>query len=545
MAGGKETPRQKMIGMMYLVLTALLALNVSAEVLEAFGNITRGIDETIKVTAVKNAELYGLIQQRVSTSGDDENAKKVGERLKQVKPIIEDLDSYLLELKKKMVEEDGDQTWDMYINGSEDNDPLKLIDPKNIDVSTRILVEKAPNQPKSGGEELMEKINGTRTKLVALFEGLKGVDEAKKAELESQLTLRAEDDPNEKETAKKDWEYKTFNSIPRGAAIALLTKYQNDLQNAEGEVLKKLMEQISVGKLEVSELVPVVKLAKSALAVGEKVDAEIFLAARIGGVVPQISVDGKKIDVDPITGVGKYSAPASSQGSKKAKVDIQVVDTKTGESKPYPTVMEYEVFNSPAIVSADAMNVLYVGLDNPMSISVPGFEPDKVSATLSPSSVGTLVRGKKPGEYIAKIKGRSREGAKINVSVKTANGTISKGSTPFRTMNVPSPNAMLVGKSGGTISTGALKVANQVDVVLDGFVFEGIRYKATEFKYIYKPKRGNTVSNKAAGNRIPGDLKNAMNLAKPGDILIIYEIKASSPGLGQVQLKSALSFTVS
>ena len=542
MGGGKETPRQKMIGMMYLVLTALLALNVSAEVLEAFGNITRGINETIKVTEVKNAEFYGMIQARVSSAGDDENAKLVGEKVGKVKEIKAGLDEYLAELTKQIVENDGDQTWDQYINGSDDNNPLQLVDPKNIDVASKLLVEKGA-KPESGGEQLMKMINETRLEFVNLFDGLEGVTEETKANFDKALTLRAEDDPTEK-GAKKDWEFKTFNSIPRGAAIALLTKYQNDLQNAEGEVLKGLLDAISTGKIEISDFVPVVKVAKSALAVGEKLDAEIFLAAQIGGVVPEITVGGKKIKVDPATGRGKYEVVTSAQGSMSTDVKISVVNTKTGKSKEYPTKLEYDVFKAPAIISADKMNVVYAGLENPMSISVPGFEPKNISASITPSGYAVL-KSQGNGKYIVDVKRRHPKGINVNVSVKLpGGGSKTMGSQTFRTMKVPSPIASLNGNMGPTISTGAIGAVKQLSVSMGDFVFEGIRYKVSKFDYIWKPARGQLLKGNASGNALPNQLRGAMSSAKRGDMLIISAIYAKEKRLGEVPLPGSLVFTV-
>jgi gliding motility-associated protein GldM len=545
MAGGKETPRQKMIGMMYLVLTALLALNVSAEVLEAFGNITRGIDDSIKVAEQSNANLYTMINQRVSSAGDDENAKLVGERSKKVSEIVANLNSELEALKKEIVETDADQTYEQYLNGTEDYPPLKLVDPKNIDVATMLLVEKGA-KPKSGGEELMEKINQARTDLVDLFDGLAITkrDPDFQKSLSEKITLRADDDPDEKEVAKRDWEYKTFNSIPRGAAIALVTKYQNDLRNAESEVLKTMLDAISAGKIEIKDFVPVVKVRKSALAVGEELDAEIFLAAQIGGVTPSITVNGQEIEVDPATGRGTFKQKQNAQGTKSLPVGISVKNTKTGETKEYETAVEFDVFKAPAIISADKMNVVYEGLENPMSISVPGFEPSQINASMSPAGLGTLKKVS-PGKYSVLIKKRDRKGVNINVSVKLPDGsTKSMGSQNFRTLKVPSPTPSLNGNQGGNMSTGAIKAVKVVSVTLENFVFEGIRYKVTSFDYIYKPARGNLIRNSANSQAIPNDLRAAFANAKRGDLLIISGINASAPGLGKVPVAGSLVFNI-
>jgi len=535
MAGGKETPRQKMIGMMYLVLTALLALNVSAEVLQAFQNITVGIEQTIGVTQSKNVETFAALQAKVGNMEGDDNASLVLERATKARQMCSGLYDYLQDLKVKVVEMDGDQPYE----GGEESYLTKgeLKDPKNIDVSTKVFVEGKD----AVGKELMAKLNGTRTDLVNLFDGLEGVDDALKAELDAALTLRAENNPEAK-GPKKDWEYATFNSIPRGAAVALLTKLQNDVRNAEAEVMTRMYSQLSAGKLEIDELIPVISAKKSAVAVGEEYSADIFLSAKIGAIDPIITVDGNEVETE--NAVGKYKIKPATQGTKSSKVMISIKNPKTGKMDEYPAEMNYDVFKAPAIISADAMNVVYMGLDNPVSISVPGFEPDKINASMTPGGLGSLVK-KGPGKYVAKITKRDRKGVNINVSVKMPDGsTKSMGSQNFRTLKVPSPTASLNGNTGPTISTGALTAVKVVSVVLENFVFEGIRYKTTQFDYIYKPTRGNLIRGTANSQAIPNQLKASFSNAKRGDLLIISGIYASAPGLGKVPLAGSLVFTV-
>lgn len=543
MAGGKETPRQKMIGMMYLVLTALLALNVSAEVLEAFQNITVGIEETMEVTEAKNIQTFQDLRAKVGNMEGDENAALILKRAKEAQTKIETLEEYLQNIKVEIVEtESGGQSY------NDPNDPEsyvkleKLKDPKNIDVATRLLVEKQPGGGEPKGVELKQKINQTREELVNLFDGLAGVTDEYKAQLDKSLTLRAEDNEDAKELPKRDWEYATFNSVPRGAAVALITKLQNDAKNAEAEIVTRLFKSLSAGKYEVGELIPVVKSNKSAVAVGEKYEAKVFLSAKIGAVEPVITVEGKEIKTE--AAVGQYEDIPGSQGSRKKKGKISVLNPNTGKTEEYPFEINYDVFKAPAIISADKMNVVYQGLDNPISISVPGFEPDKIIASMTPGDAGKLVK-KGDGKYIAKITRRKRDGVNINVSVNLPGGKSKRmGSANFRTMKVPSPTASLNGNQGPNITTGELGAVRIVSVTLENFVFEGIRYKVSQFDYIYKPTRGQLQRGTAQGQAIPGNLKAQFSGAKRGDLLIISGIKAKAPGLGAVPLAGSLVYTV-
>lgn len=541
MAGGKETPRQKMIGMMYLVLTALLALNVSAEVLQAFNNITRGIVTTISATDAKNQDNLTRFKKRVDDSGGDETAQMCWDKVQVATKLTSDLYAEIEKIKKEVVEAEGTQEYDGGEESYLGSGMEKLVEQKNTDVSSRMLAENNPNY--NYGEKLKTMINDTKNKLVDLFRDLPGMGEAEVAAIANSITLEAKDDPDQKQAAKRKWEYYTFNNIPVGATLAVLTKIQNDVKNAETEVINALYGQISAGKIEIEDFVPIVKARKSAVAVGETYKAEIFLSAKVGAITPTITVDGKEVeDMQGATGI--YEQVAGSQGSVKKPVKISIKNAKTGKTKEYETTMEYDVFKAPANVSADKMNVVYVGLDNPISISVPGFEPDKISASLSPGNVGDLVKTG-PGKYVAKIKTRSREGCKINVSVKLPDGSSKNmGYGEFRTMKVPSPNASLNGNQGPNISAGALKAVRIVSVTLDNFVFEGIRYEVTNFDYIYRPQRGQLIRGSARGKQIPNDLKAAFDNAKRGDLLIINGIQASAPGLGKVDIAGSLVFNV-
>lgn len=550
MAGGKESPRQKMIGMMYLVLTALLALNVSAEVLEAFNNITRSIDASINVTEDKNNSLYTDFKQRVDNSNGDPNAVACWERAQKAREIVDELDKFIHKVKVEVVERECNQAYSPEspkAETQEDKDNAytvtgKLEDPKNIDVADMLFTEKKGGNFPGYGPELKQRINETRKKLVNLFDGLTNVDESYKNAVSASLTLEAKDNPDAKEVAKKEWEYATFHSVPRGAALALLTAIQSNAKNAEAEVVSRLYNQVSAGKKEIEDFVTVIKARKAAVAVGEKYTADIFLSAKIGSIEPIITVDGKEIPLEGST--GKYEVTPSSQGTQKKKVMITLKDAKTGKVEEYPADMEFDVFKAPAIISADKMNVVYQGLDNPISISVPGFEPDKIFASLTPGTVGSLVRTG-PGKYVAKIKRRDRNGCNINVSVKLPDGkTKSMGSQNFRTMKVPSPIASLNGNTGPSMSTGAIKAVRIVSVTLDNFVFEGIRYRVSKFDYIWKPRRGTLLRGNAKGPQIPNQLRAAFNDASRGDLLIISGIHATAPGLGEVPLAGSLVFTI-
>ena len=543
MAGIKETPRQRMIGMMYLVLTALLALNVSREVLQAFNNLTSGIAETVMSTEEKIKRDVMSFQAQVSRMEKDSMAQVHWKKVQSAVELSDSLYNKIEELKKLMVEAEENQLYEGGPESYKGSNMLVLVDEENTDVPSRLLAD--PNNPnRAYGKKLKELVNYTNDKLIALFKDLPETSEEEIEALSAAFSLSANDDPENPDLAKRNWEFATFNNVPLGAALAILTKMQNDLRNTESMVINKLTADFMGGGAPVNGLQAMVMPTSTTVPIGGSYEADIFLGAQISSVTPVIEVDGKKVELNGST--GKYKIPVTANGEVHKKVKISLMNPKTGITEEYETELNYEGYSTPAIVSAQKMNVFYVGLDNPVSVSVPGFEPNKVRVSLSPTTTGTITKTSE-GLYKVNIGRRNSRTCKVNVSVLMDDGsTRSLKPQEFRIKNVPKPYANINNKTGSTISRAELATVNRVLATMDPeFVFDGVRYRITKYDYIYTSINGNPARGRSSSQNIPNDLKAKFNEARTGDVFTIYQLYAKPIGFGEeVMLPGSLTFTV-
>lgn len=542
MTGRKENPRQKLIGMMYLVLTALLALNVSKEVLEAFNHITRGIDETVKNTEARNAEALTQFEQQVARSEGDSLTELCWDRAQVAVEKTKALDAFIEKIKQEAVEAEGSQ----HYKGDEasflGSGMTVLEEEDNTNIASRLLAENERGSPQYG-HKLQEMLNQTHADLVALFQDLPGITPEELNMVESAIGLQVLNDEDHPDLAKRDWAYKTFNEVPLGAALAILTKIQQDVRSAESEVINRMHSAIALDKKTVNALQAMVNPRSTAVAAGEAFEANIFLGAQIGSISPTITVDGEPLPLNGST--GKYRVETKQPGVYSKPVSIQFRNARTGKMETYQTMVEYEVFQTRAIVSPEAMNVLYLGLENPISVSVPGYEPNKVSASLSPADVGTITKVAE-GKYVVKITKRNPAGAKVNVTVRTADGDVkSMAPSYFRIKKVPSPYANILNKTGGKITRSALQYAKDLNATLDpAFPYQGVGYTIVQYDFIYQ---SNTQLHRGTINssKVQGELKTLFSEAERGDMFIISNIQAKLNGTAQVvNLPGALIFDV-
>ena len=546
MAVGKQNPqRQKMINMMYLVLTALLALNVSAEVLNAFQNITDGIQETNEVISRKASNTLTALRDRAR---DDDKAKPLLDRAVKVKAITADLTEAIDSLKKTMIEETGQP----YEEG--ENAYLatrKIESKKNTDVTTRIMAEKTPKRPVPGGTVIKQRIKEARKKIVNLFVDEEGqinreifpesTGIADKSYIEDRITFEANDPTKEEDPEMRNYAQYTYGNLPLVAAISLLTKIQSDIVGTEAEIISMLAGNVDATRKTVESVTAMIKAPSSSVAVGENYEAEIFLGAKFatGGTPPVISVNGKELEVNQ-NGRAVYKTPASSPGEKKGKASIKVKDPKTGEIETYKETFKYNVFEAPATISADEMNVFYIGLKNPVSISVPGYRPRQISANCTG---GKMTRSK--GKWIVEPSPKAGK-ATINVSVTGEDGSSkSVGSKEFRIKNVPDPTAYVGAVTQGAVTKTQIGLSSGISVRLDGFPFGGLAFKVVQYEFIYRSRTGRLVREKVNGSRFNQTVKSTIQGAQSGDQIIFTDIKAKgigsqASGIGTKKLKSGI-----
>ena len=453
MAHGKETPRQKMIGMMYLVLTALLALNVSKDVLNAFILVDKSLTKTTENFYHKNDVYYKEFDRAAA-----ENPVKAGPwkaKADEVKRKSNELHEYIQGLKLEIVRSSEGEESEAIVDGNIIDDEIK--GRENLFISNEILI----GSRKDGkANDLRAAIEEYRKYLLTLIsENATDVRET----IETSLNT---DDPKTKEGTILRWQDEHFEDVPLVAAVTLLSKLQSDVRNAESDALRYLFGQIEAGSFNFNLVEPVVIPNSNHVVRGTEYKANIFMAAfdttqeptvYIGEYDSTIADDGtitynmkgqlgRDYSEVPVSqGKGMYSVTTSSTGWKKWGGIISLKRLDGGvTSKPFKA--QYQVAEPSLVVSATKMNVFYLGVPNPVEISVPGVPADRIVAStnngrISPSGGAYVVNPTKEGT------------SQISVSVREDGGVRSRGSKNFRVRKVPNPDATLAGfKSGASLS---------------------------------------------------------------------------------------------
>lgn len=558
MAGGKETPRQKMIGMMYLVLTALLALNVSKEILNSFILINDSLEITNTNFFNKNQSQYDAFKK--AEMNDPEKVGPFKAKADAVKAEADMVVDHIEYLKQYLIAKtDGLDTnvvfgyvndYKTATNQSAKESAKVMIDSifslrnvnskDNYDVATNIMIGGEEGKLKEGpntAHELVGKLNGFRDMLIDIVQK---TDPASGGPIIEALQLNFDTEKELKisDSEKEPWPMANFYHIPLAAVVTNLSKIQTDVRNAESDVVKFLYRQVDASDFKFDTLAAKI-IAPNLVFTGDEYKAEIFVAAfsttqnptvKIGkvdttggGLKMAGSFDTTSVVVDK--GVGTYTVKASSEGLKTYEgiIEVQAPD---GSKIPYRFESEYMVMKTGVVVSPTKMNVLYIGVDNPISVSVPGVAPENVTATLSG---GTLSPDSKAGKgnYIAKVTGGKE--ATVNVSAKFGEeGTSRKmGDFKFRVKRVPDPEAFCGGQTDGLISKAKLVAAGAVIPKMKNFDFD-LTFRVTSFE-ITMNINGDLITSTANGNRFTAEMANKIKRLKGGSRLYIENIKAIGP----------------
>jgi gliding motility-associated protein GldM len=495
MAGGKETPRQRMIGILYLVLLGLVAMNVPDSLLDAFKNITNSLDSSRKNVTTGIENTYSAFE-KTKLKEQPERAKPVYAKAKEASRIAAELDQYIESLKQLLIKEGGGINTE--INDVDARDDL--------DISPRIMVEQ------KNADKLRKLIDDTRDKLIGLL------NEKERAGVN--FSLNAVDPPKHGDV-KKTWQEANFgDGIPLGAALTTLAKIHVDNKNAENEIVKKILGEVDQAVVNLDQFSAVAVAPTSYVLVGQPYTAEVFLTASDSKSSPDITVGGSRLPTE--SGRGKYSGSTSSEGVHTWIGTISVKQND-GTMKTYTTQPQtYTVARPSAVVSPDAMNVLYIGVPNPVSVSAPGIAKKdlKVSmsgGTITPSGNGYTVTVTNPGA------------ATINVSGEVSKGRVMVlGSTNFRVKRIPDPKAEFAGKSGGKSTAANLKSQDAIFAKLENFEFNA-KFNITRFTLLISKPRQDALTFAGTGNQLSSAMHAAMNTVTPGSLVAIRDIIAVGP----------------
>ncbi|SFG63993.1 type IX secretion system motor protein PorM/GldM [Pedobacter insulae] len=511
MAGGRETTRQKMINIMYLVLLAMLALNVSDTILNAFKNINDSLDASKTNVSTSLDQLFSAFQN-TELKNKPERAKPIWEKANKARAYADELNKEIQRLKNEFRtagEGIDEETGDFVLR-------------ENMDIAQNIMLNKKE------GQKLKAKINETRAKLISLLDA--------KAQRNVSFSLEAKD--SEKPiNGKKKWEEINFGEgTPLTAANTILTKIQADLKNAEAEVVKRLFSEMNQNQMTLDVFKAVAVPSGSYVIQGQPYKAEVFLTASDSKSNPSISVGGNSLNVKD--GVGTYTGSTNAVGSYTWRGTIRVKQAD-GEIKIYETQpITYQVAKPSATVSSTNLNVIYAGIANPFSISAPGFSLESIKASISAGSLSGSA-----GKYMVNVPG-SMVGKEVTINVSgTADGkSLSLGSNKFRVKPIPNPTAKFAGRMGGIISGNKIVNEGVVVAAIEDFEFD-VKIPVLRFTVVIAKPRQDAQTYNCQGSALSAQAKSAMSSLPYQSRVYVENIQVQLPD-GRTPTINSMVFTV-
>jgi gliding motility-associated protein GldM len=507
-----------MIGMMYLVLTAMLALNVSKEAVEAFKKVDKGLTQTIANYTAKNDVIYKEFDRAAT-----ENPTKAGKyktAAYQVKERADEAFNFIQGLKIEIIKKAEKDPETPAIKGNEVIiEEVKRIDDTNV--PSEILIGANEN---GKANDLKALLNEYRQFLITTLDGKNPtVEEALKTSLYT-------GDGKNANGEKERWENNTFQTLPLVAVICILSEYQVNVRNAETEVINYLYSQIDASSFKFNKLTPIViPTSSNYVTLGSDYEAQVFISATDTTQKPTITVGGSQLQLDE-TGKGIYKVRASSTGAKKWG-GIIALKAPDGSIKNYNFESSYIVGDPNVIVSPTAMNVMYYGINNPIDVSVPGISPDKLKIRVVNGSFSTDKVKKSGGDYFKGAWAVKPNAVGQNVQVIVTadiNGKpVQYAPYDFRVKAIPNPVAIFANKSTGTVPRASAAAQQGVFAVLPDFDFD-LQYNVTNFTILYSDK-GADYEETSNSSLLTSKQKELIGRLTRGKNLIIKDIKALGP----------------
>ena len=538
MAGNNLSPRQKMIGMMYLVLTAMLALNVSKEVLDAFQKINGGIVKTTQNFNSKNDEVYSAFVSAAET-----NETKAGpwrDKAFSVKEKADKLNDDIQRLKFDMVMLADKQ---VTFEGKEPLENIKYDDLSTAQKKMLMVDVVSKKDRERPGELMINKGNGEilQKALEDYRDFLKELVDEPTIQSSLSTTFTFEDKKEKYGSGMLSWVQQNFQDMPLIAAITILSKIQTDVRNAESDVIKYLQQEIDAGSLKFTSADAIQIATSNYVFLGDSFKADVFLAAKDTTQNPLIYVGDYEVDEDGkykmvgnydsipvVSGKGKYAVKANSEGYKKWGGLISM-KTDAG-TKLYPFDGEYQVARASLVVSPTKMNVFYIlashplkegALGNPIDVSVPGVPKDKLSVSCDNGTVKKVGGG---WEVFPKTTGK----AKISVTAEIDGKRRNMGSLEYRVMRTPKPEPKFLGSKNKKVKKSQLLSSNaKLYAELSNFVFD-IKYRITGFS-VDVTQRGELVTKFAKGNKVTPEMKSLFESLQVGSVLYFTNITCKGP----------------
>lgn len=487
-------PRQKMINLMYLVLTAMLALNVSAEILNAFKTVDNSLTATNTTINNSTNTIMSSFEEKMADPSSAVKAREWAPKAQRVTQMTNELNTYINGLKSQILAGAG---FDPAKNGD------STFKEDNQDVATRIMVEEGK------GKELQARLQKYKNDVIA-------IDPAMKSQVENYLRQIDLNTPPSR-SANQTWEGAYFRMVPTVAAITMLSKFQNDVKTAENRVVSLFHEQVGKVAVRFDTYAAIIGQSSSYVMPGEEIEITAGVGAFSKAAQPRITINGSGAALGE-DGAARAKVNAGGVGSHSVPVTIAYTD-QDGKPQTITKNIEYTVGQSATAISLTKMNVLYIGVDNPVQIAASGG-----AEQLQPSiSQGSLTKVG-PGQYIARVNSvNDNTVITVNVAGKKA------GQQVFRVRTIPDPVAT-VGQfaSGANVPAGAFKAQGGVSAWIKDFPFD-LTYRVTAFTVVGEDANGDLLEARVTGNTWNAQAANIVRAVKPGQLVTIEDIKAVGP----------------
>ncbi len=501
----KVSPRQKMINLMYVLLMAMLAMNVSSDVLNGFTLVDESLTRSTENAGVQNNTLYSSLGEMMAKN--PEKVREWYERANSVKEKSDSLYNFADDLKVRIAKEaDG-----------EDADYRNLENREDLEAATFIML--TGNE----GARLYKAINSYRDFMAGLVD-----DQMHKDMIANCLSTEL---PEGNNVLNKNWQEYHFESMPAIAAITLLTKIQNDVRYVEGEVIHMLSKKVDMGDVRVNQIKALVIPTSKNIVRGGDFSAQIILAAVDSTQRPQIYIDDTLLDTEN----GEYAVRCNSTGDYTLN-GYMLVNDGAGMQTRYDFAQNYTVVDPTATVSASLMNVLYAGFSNPVSISVPGVPANKITARITKGQ-GSIKSDGKNGYIVVPTK--IGEELMIGVTARNDEGRDqSMGEYAFRVRQLPDPTPFIEykDKNGNTQRyRGGTKLGKKELMSADGIVAAiddgllNIGFKVLSFETVFYDNMGNAIPRVSQGAQFSAQQKEMFRNLGRGKRFYISHVKAVGP----------------
>ncbi len=511
MALPKE-PRQKMINMMYLVLTALLALNVSSEILNAFKTVNESITTANGVVDAKNSSVFEAFKEALSDPKTAENANKWLPKAQEAQKLSQEVSAYIDDLKTRLKEESkGENIGTATEKFSEDN----------LDASTRLLVQG------KDGDELEKKLNTFKQQMLEVVPEMK---ETFAKSLPLDMTVPKSQTGS---TTSKEWKSAYFHMTPTIAALTILSKFQNDVKNSEAIVVDHCYQQIGKVKFKLDKFEAFASQNSQYLMPGQELVITSGIGAFSTEALPSVTVNGAKVTTNP-DGSAVYKTTVNGAGEHSVKVVVNYKDPNTGEDKVTTKDVKYTVgIPSGASVFLEKMNVVYMGVDNPVIVSAGSAGKEKMNVSFTGGNI-TAASGDR---YIIRPSKTGPAEIKVTVDGKTT-------SFPMRCKQLPLPAAFVGTQSGGSMPAATFKAMGGVIAKLQDSDFD-VQY--TVVGYTLGANGGAFQSYQQAavdGARWGGNAAAIMTKATPGTTVYFDQIRVKGPDGKERLLPNGMFFNL-